>query len=129
MPLVCIPVSMHKTRHLTSHGSIGKAHGKASSIEHWTTAKAVLRYIAGTLGCGITFRRTDTAVEGYSDADHAGDSDNRTSTTDFVFVSRWRSFQLKQQTAAFSGSLNHRSRVHGLGSGSQGGTWAQENAG
>ena len=24
-----IPVSMHKTRHLTSRGSVGKAHGKA----------------------------------------------------------------------------------------------------
>ena len=57
-------------------------HMAKPSIEHLTAAMAVRRYIAGTLGCGITFRRTDTAVGGYSDADHAGDSDNRTSTTD-----------------------------------------------
>ena len=42
---------------------------------------------------------------------------------------KWRSFQLEQQTVAFSSSLNHRSRVHGLSSGSQGGTLAQESAG
>ncbi|KAL0042590.1 hypothetical protein WJX79_004555 [Trebouxia sp. C0005] len=56
------------------------------SMEHWTAAKAVLRYIAGTLGCGITFRQTNTPVGGYSDADYAGDPDTRRSTTGFVFI-------------------------------------------
>jgi len=61
-------------------------HMAKPSMEHWTAAKAVLRYIPGTLGCGITFRQTDTAVGGYSDADYAGDSDTRRSTTGFVFI-------------------------------------------
>ena len=55
-------------------------------LEHWTAAKAVLRYIAGTLDTGITFRQTDSAVEGYCDADYAGDLDTRRSTTGFVFI-------------------------------------------
>jgi len=104
-------------------------HMAKPSMEHWTAAKAVLRCIAGTLGCGITFRQTDIAVGGYSDADYAGDSDTRRSTTGFVFILERRSYQLEQQTAAYNGSLNHRSRVHGLSSGSQGGTLAQETAG
>ncbi len=61
-------------------------HMAKPSMEHWTAAKAVLRYIPGTLGCGITFRQTDTAVGGYSDADYAGDSDTRRSTTGLVFI-------------------------------------------
>lgn len=56
------------------------------SMEHWTAAKAVLRYIAGTLGQGITFRQTSIAVEGYCDADFAGDLNTRKSTTGFVFI-------------------------------------------
>ena len=55
-------------------------------MDHWTAAKAVLRYIAGTLDLGTTFRQTSTAVEGYCDADFAGDLDTRRSTTDFVFI-------------------------------------------
>ena len=46
----------------------------------------MLRYIAGTLDLGITFRQTSTAVEGYCDADFAGDLDTRRSTTGFVFI-------------------------------------------
>ena len=46
-------------------------------LDHWTAAKAVLRYMAGTLDLGITFRQTSTAVEGYCDADFAGDLDTR----------------------------------------------------
>ncbi len=61
-------------------------HMAKPSMEHWTAAKAVLRYIAGTLACGITLRQTDTPVGGYSDADYAGDSDTRRSTTGFVFI-------------------------------------------
>ena len=61
-------------------------HMAKPSMEHWTAAKAVLRYIAGTLDCGITFRQSNTAVAGYSDADYAGDTDTRRSTTGFVFI-------------------------------------------
>ena len=47
-------------------------HMATPSMDHWTAAEAVLRYIAGTLDLGITFRQTSTAVEGYCDADFAG---------------------------------------------------------
>ncbi len=61
-------------------------HMAKPSMEHWTTTKAVLRYIAGTLTCGITSKQTDTPVGGYRDADYAGDSDTRRSTSGFVFI-------------------------------------------
>ena len=56
-------------------------HMAKPSMDHWTAAKAVLWYIAGTLGCDI--RQTDSPVGGYSDAEYAGDSDTRRSTTGF----------------------------------------------
>jgi len=56
------------------------------SMEHWTAAKAVLRYIAGTPGQGITFKKSSTTLVGYCDADYAGDLDTRRSTTGFVFI-------------------------------------------
>ena len=61
-------------------------HMAKPSMDHWTAAKAVLRYIAGTLDLGITFKHTGTPVEGYCDADFAGDLDTRRSTTGFVFI-------------------------------------------
>ena len=56
------------------------------STEHWTAAKGVLRYIAGTLKHGICFGGSSTSVEGYCDADYASDLQTRRSTTGFVFI-------------------------------------------
>lgn len=62
-------------------------HMAKPGLEHWTAAKAVLRYMASTLETGITFKQTDSVVEGYCDADYAGDLDTRRSNTGFVFIS------------------------------------------
>ena len=61
-------------------------HMSKPTMEHWTAAKAVLRYLAGTTNLGIVFTRTAEAVEGYCDADYAGDVNTRRSTTGFVFI-------------------------------------------
>ena len=55
--------------------------------EHWTAAKSVLRYIAGTTDYGIRFVKSDNPeLQGYCDADYAGDTDTRRSTTGYVFI-------------------------------------------
>ena len=53
---------------------------------HWTAAKGVLRYIAGTADYGITFGNCCSTLEAYCDADYAGDIDTRRSTTGYVFI-------------------------------------------
>jgi hypothetical protein len=56
---------------------------------HWKAAKRVLKYLAGTRNHGLCFngRHIDNnLLTGYSDADYAGDSDTRRSTSGFVFV-------------------------------------------
>jgi hypothetical protein len=78
------------------------------TTEHWTAAKGILRYLAGTITCGITFgsNKSDNLVmDGYCDADYAGDIDTRRSTTGYVFILNngaisWSS--RRQQTVAAS---------------------------
>ena len=53
---------------------------------HWTAAKHVLRYLAGTTDYGIIFTPSDSTLNAYCDANHAGDIDTRRSTTGYVFT-------------------------------------------
>ena len=68
-------------------------------LEHWTALKRVLRYLQGTRGHGLLFRRSAVQkalrIDGYADADWAGDANTRKSTG-FIFTAAgaaisWRS--------------------------------------
>ncbi|KXZ40994.1 hypothetical protein GPECTOR_1030g305 [Gonium pectorale] len=56
------------------------------SAEHLGAAKGVLRYLAGTKEKGLMYGAGPYKLEGYCDADYAGDLDTRRSTTGYVFV-------------------------------------------
>ena len=46
-----------------------------------------LRYVQGTKRLMLTYRKSDSLeIEGYSDADFAGDIDDRKSTSGYVFT-------------------------------------------
>jgi hypothetical protein len=74
-------------------------------IEHWKMVKKALRYAQGTKDLMLTYRRYDSLeIRGYSDADYAGDQDDRKSTSGYVFTLAggaisWRS--CKQSIVAF----------------------------
>jgi hypothetical protein len=53
--------------------------------EHWMAVKRILRYLKQTEKIGIWCNPKSTELEGYSDADWAGDLDNRRSTTGYLF--------------------------------------------
>lgn len=57
----------------------------APTVIHWQAAKGILRYIAGTRDYGITYGG-NLILEGYCDADYAGDIDTRRSTTGYVYT-------------------------------------------
>ncbi|KAK2437580.1 secreted RxLR effector protein [Trifolium repens] len=56
---------------------------------HWQALKWVLRYLNGSLKSGLKYKRIDLgkdALEGYVDADYAGNVDTRKSLSGFVFT-------------------------------------------
>jgi hypothetical protein len=57
------------------------------STTHWGMVKQILRYVQGTLTHGCCYKKgTRTPVlVGFSDSDHAGDHDDRKSTSEVVF--------------------------------------------
>ena len=54
---------------------------------HLTAVKRILRYLKGTLNLAIKYQKSENdPLIGYSDADWAGDLDDRHSTTDNIFL-------------------------------------------
>ncbi|KAJ9532898.1 hypothetical protein QJQ45_011004 [Haematococcus lacustris] len=60
-------------------------HMAAPTQQHWTAAKAVLSYLKSTASQGLVFGGNDS-LQGYCDADYAGDKDTARSTTGYVFT-------------------------------------------
>lgn len=52
---------------------------------HWQAVKRIFRYIRGTLSLQLTYRGKLSNLEGYTDADCAGDYDTRRSTSGYIF--------------------------------------------
>jgi hypothetical protein len=61
---------------------------KHPTEEHWNAVKHILRYIAGTLDYGCSYKGAQgegAVLSGFSDSDMAGDVDSRKSTTGVLF--------------------------------------------
>ena len=58
--------------------------------EHWVAVKRILRYLKGTMNHGLLYTKNDEsdnkAMIGYSDADWAGDANDRKSTSGYMFM-------------------------------------------
>ena len=54
--------------------------------QHWEAVKWILRYLKGSMGLALCFRKSDMGLEGYVDADNGGDVDSRKSTTGYVYT-------------------------------------------
>ena len=54
--------------------------------QHWEAVKWILRYLKGSSDTSICFTGASLKLQGYVDADFAGDIDSRKSTTRFVFT-------------------------------------------
>ena len=60
----------------------------APTTVHFTAAMGVARYVSTTADYGLICKGGELKIEGYCDADFAGDTDTRRSTTGYVFSSR-----------------------------------------
>ena len=95
--------------------------------EHWTAVKRILRYLKGTINYGLVFTKSESdQCIGYSDADWAGDINNRKSTSGYLFkigsnTVSWRS--KKQSCVALSTA---EAEYMALSSAAQEAVWLQE---
>jgi hypothetical protein len=77
---------------LTTRPDIQLAVGKCARYNsnpltsHLTAARRILRYLKGTPALGLFFSSEKTDLIGYSDADFAGDYDDRKSTSGYIFM-------------------------------------------
>ncbi|XP_058761878.1 uncharacterized mitochondrial protein AtMg00810-like [Vicia villosa] len=59
-------------------------------VSHMGAVKKILRYVKGTLGCGILFPASDTGRKcyllGFTDSNWCGDKDDRKSTAGYIFM-------------------------------------------
>ena len=54
--------------------------------QHWIAVKLIFRYLKGTINIGIKFNKNvSIQLQGYSDADWAGNLEDRKSTSGFIF--------------------------------------------
>jgi hypothetical protein len=53
---------------------------------HWKAVKRILRYLRGTTDYMLCYQGKDLRLRGYSDADWAGDLDERKSTSGYTFL-------------------------------------------
>jgi hypothetical protein len=61
---------------------------EAPDKEHWAMVKRIVRYIAGTIHLGLTYKKgasSGLSLLGYTDSDHSGDLVHRRSTSGVVF--------------------------------------------
>ena len=73
--------------------------------KHWNAVKRIFRYLKGTIDLGISYCNNKYELVGYSDADWAGDRNDRKSTSGYRFllhntIISWRS--VKQSCVALS---------------------------
>jgi ATP-binding cassette subfamily B (MDR/TAP) protein 1 len=54
--------------------------------QHWEAVKWIMRYLRGTIDMSLCFKRGSTELQGYVDADLAGDPDTYRSTTGYVYT-------------------------------------------
>ena len=73
--------------------------------EQWVAVKRILRYVKGTVDYGLMYSKNgknEKMITGYSDADWAGDANDRKSTLGYLFMVSGApvSWKSKKQTCA-----------------------------
>ena len=102
----CLRYLLHTRPDLSFSVGVMSRYMQDPKTSHAAAIKQILRYLQGTLGFGLVFKRgTNTKLIGYSDASHNVDEDDGRSTTGHVFYFldspiTWCS--QKQETVALS---------------------------
>ncbi|KAH9751397.1 hypothetical protein KPL71_014282 [Citrus sinensis] len=86
----CLMYAMVLTRPDISHAvSVVSRYMATPRKEHWKAVKWIMRYLSGTLSCGLVYGKNKGSCEGllgFVDSDYAGDLDKRRSLTCYMFL-------------------------------------------
>ncbi|KAH9778820.1 Integrase catalytic domain-containing protein [Citrus sinensis] len=86
----CLMYAMVLTRPDISHVvSVVSRYMATPGNEHWKAVKWIMRYLSGTLSCGLVYGKNKGSCEGllgFVDSDYAGDLDRRRSLTGYMFL-------------------------------------------
>jgi hypothetical protein len=103
----CLRYLLHTRPDLSYAVGVVSRFMERPTVMHFKAVKQILRYLKGTINCGLMFSGGNGAVEitGFTDSDLAGDSDDRRSTSGMAFyfnsiLVSWSS--QKQKTVALS---------------------------
>ena len=83
--------------------------------QHWIAVKRIMRYLKGTVKLGLLYSKDGSRkCIGYSDADWAGDIDDRRSTSGYLFQVSGAAVSWRSKKTVMRGIVNCRSRVYGV---------------
>ena len=78
-------VSTHSRPDISHAVGVLARYSQRPTTDHWSALKDVLRYLSGTAHLRLHLGGGGASLQGWSDADWAGDVDSRRSTTGFIF--------------------------------------------
>ena len=83
----CLMYAMVCTRPDIAHAvGVVSRYSSNPGKQHWEAVKWIMRYLRGTTDMALCFKRGSTELQGYVDADLAGDNDTCRSTTGYVYT-------------------------------------------
>ena len=95
--------------------------------EHWTALKRLLRYLKGTLNLGILYTKDEKrSCIGYTDADWAGDINDRKSTSGYVFLLCGGAISWKSQKQRYVALSTAESEYVAMASAAQESVWLRQ---
>lgn len=94
--------------------------------EHWTAVKHILRYLNGTRNYGLLYSSEETNnLTGYSDADWAGDLNDRKSTSGYLFKMSGAAISWKSKKQTCVALSTAEAEYMALASAAQEAVWLQ----
>ncbi len=93
------------------------------SKEHWSAVKHILRYLKGTSTFGLVYSKKEKSLTGYSDADWAGDVNDRRSTSGYCFMLSGAAISWKSRKQSCVALSTAEAEYVALASATQEATW------
>ena len=100
---------------------------KNPTKQHWTAVKRILRYLKGTPNHGLLYTKNDPKnCVGYSDADWAGDVNDRKSTSGYLFKMSGAPVSWKSKKQSCVALSTAEAEYMALSSAAQEATWIRQ---